>query len=105
MSAADWQNAGEMLSDIVEVRALGNHRLYLRYADGAAGEIDLVPLLQFTGVFEPLRDAAYFAQVRVNPDTGTIVWPNGADLCPDVLRHHLTGEPLPGQIDTPRRAG
>ncbi len=94
-----------MLDDIVEARPLGGHRLYLRYADGAAGEFDLAPLLQFTGVFEPLRDQQFFALVRVNPDIGTIVWPNGADLCPDVLRHHLTGEPLPGQSDSVRRAG
>ena len=94
-----------MLDDILEARPLGGYRLYLRYADGAAGELDLAPLLQFTGVFEPLRDPEFFAQVRVNPDIGTIVWPNGADLCPDVLRHHLTSEPLPGQTDSARRVG
>jgi hypothetical protein len=94
-----------MLNDIVEARPLGGYRLYLRYADGAAGEIDLAPLLRFTGVFEPLRDPAYFALVRVDPDAGTIAWPNGADLCPDVLRHHLTGEPLPGEADKARRTG
>jgi len=94
-----------MLNDIVEARHVQGYRLYLRYGDGAAGEIDLAPLLQFTGVFEPLRDPAYFALLRVDPDIGTIVWPNGADLCPDVLRHHLTGEALPGQTETTRRAG
>ena len=94
-----------MLKDIVEVTHVGGHRLFVRYADGAAGEIDLAPLLQFTGVFKPLRDPEFFALVRVNPDIGTIVWPNGADLCPDVLRHRLTGEPLPGQTDDARRAG
>ena len=94
-----------MLNDIVEVRCLGGYRLFLRFADGLAGELDLAPLLRFTGVFEPLRDPEYFALVRVDADSGTIVWPNGADLCPDVLRHHLTGEPLPGQAGAARRAG
>jgi len=94
-----------MLDDIVEAKPLGGYRLYLRYADGVTGELDLTPLLQFTGIFEPLRDPQFFAQVRVNPDIGTIVWPNGADLCPDVLRHHLTGELLPGQTNSARRAG
>jgi uncharacterized protein DUF2442 len=93
-----------MLNDIVEVRHLGGHCLFRRFADGAAGEDDLAPLLQFTGLFEPLREPEYFALVRVDSDAGTIVWPNGADLCPDVLRHHLTGVPLPGQVDTTRRA-
>ena len=94
-----------MLTDIIEARPLGGYRLYLRYADDTAGEIDLAPLLQFTGVFEPLRDPQFFGLVQVDPEIGTIVWPNGADLCPDVLRHHLTGEPLPGQTDSARRTG
>ncbi|MGD9617171.1 MAG: DUF2442 domain-containing protein [Alphaproteobacteria bacterium] len=94
-----------MPNDIVEARPLGGHRLYLRYDDGVEGEIDLAPLLTFTEVFTPLRDPAYLAQLRVDPDAGTIVWPNGADLCPDVLRHHLTGKALPGRTDPARRAG
>jgi hypothetical protein len=93
-----------MLSDIVEARYVEEYRVFLRFADGRAGEIDLRPMLDFTGVFEPLRDRAYFAQLRVEPDIGTIVWPNGADLDPDVLRHRLTGEPLPGQGEA-RRTG
>jgi hypothetical protein len=94
-----------MLSEIVEVRHLGAHRLFLRFADGGSGEVDLAPVLRFNGVFAPLRDEKYFAQVRVDADSGTIVWPNGADLCPDVLRHHVTGEPLPGQGGGAQRAG
>ena len=74
-----------MTNHIVEVAHLGDQRLFLCFADDRAGEVDLAPLLQFTGVFEPLRDPEFFAQVRVNPDIGTMVWPNGADLCPDVL--------------------
>jgi hypothetical protein len=36
-------------------------------------------------MFEPLRDIEYFAQVVVDAELGTVVWPNGADLAPDVL--------------------
>jgi hypothetical protein len=36
-------------------------------------------------VFEPLKGQAYFRRVRVDPEVGTIVWPNGEDVCPDVL--------------------
>lgn len=94
-----------MLNDIVEARHIEAYRLFIRFADGKAGEIDLAPLLKFTGIFEPLRDLKYFAQLRVEPEVGTIVWPNGADLDPDVLRHRLTGEALPGGDDGVRRAG
>jgi hypothetical protein len=36
-------------------------------------------------VFEPLREVAFFALATVDSETGTVVWPNGADLAPDVL--------------------
>jgi hypothetical protein len=83
-----------MLKDIVEVRHLGGYRLALRFEDGAAGEVDLGSRLSFHGVFAPLRDVSEFAKVRVNPELGTIVWPNGADLDPDVLYSTVTGQPI-----------
>ena len=47
------------------------------------------------GVFEPLKDPAFFRQVRLNGEAGTIEWPNGVDLCPDVLYSRATGIPIP----------
>ena len=85
-----------MLRDIVEARPLGGHRLYLRFEDGVAGELDLAEFLEFRGVFEELRDPAAFARVRVVPEWGTIAWPNGADLDPDVLYSRVTGSPVMG---------
>ncbi len=78
-----------MLKDIVEVKPLGEHRLYLRFEDGVEGEVDLDKLISFNGVFEPLRDPALFKQVSVNSDLGTICWPNGADLAPEMLYGEL----------------
>jgi len=83
-----------MLKDIVEVRPLGGHRLYLRFEDGVAGELDFSGRLRFEGVFAPLRDPAVFAQVRLAPELGTVAWPNGADLDPDVLYSALSGIPI-----------
>lgn len=58
-----------------------------RLADGLVSEFDLADKLAgpVGPVFEPLRDPAFFAQVTVGPELGTIVWPNGADLAPDAL--------------------
>lgn len=83
-----------MLKDIVEVRPLGGHRLYLRFEDGVAGEVDFARRLRFEGVFAPLRDPAIFARVRIHPELGTLVWPTGADVDPDVLYAMLSGRPL-----------
>jgi hypothetical protein len=41
-----------------------------------------------------LKDGREFAKVRVDPELGTIVWPNGADLDPDVLYAEITGKPI-----------
>ena len=50
-------------------------------------DVDLTDRLagQVGPVFEPLKDPAYFAQVTVDAELGTVVWPNGADLAPDAL--------------------
>ena len=59
----------------------------ISFSDGSRRDIDLSPLLK-GAVFEPLlADPELFRQVRVDEELGTIVWPNGADLCPDVLYH------------------
>lgn len=83
-----------MLKDIVEVRPAGEYKLYLRFEDGVEGEVDLSKLIEFKGVFEPLRDVREVAKVRVDAEHGTIFWPNGADLDPDVLYSMLTGKPI-----------
>lgn len=83
-----------MLKDIIEARATGGHRLFLRFEDGVSGEIDLGKLVAFKGVFAPLQDPEELAKVRVDPEIGTVCWPNGADLDPDVLYGELTGGSL-----------
>jgi len=80
-----------MLQDIIAANPLGGYRLRLRFEDGVEGVVDLGAILSFRGVFEPLKDPAYFSQVRVDPQLGTVVWPNGADLDPDVLYGCVTG--------------
>ena len=83
-----------MLRDVVEVRLLEGYRVFLRFDDGVQGEIDLEPLLSpFDGVFEPLTDLARFREVFVD-DGGTIAWPNGVDLAPEILYAKVSGHPL-----------
>jgi hypothetical protein len=89
-----------MLTDVTAVQPLDGYRVHIQFEDGVEGIVDLAELISFTGVFAPLRDRAYFAQVYVNPDVGTICWPNEADIDPDVLYALVTGEPIPSLAET-----
>jgi len=70
---------------VTHVEVLDDHRLRLSFEDGTTGEVDLSDLLARGGVFAQLRDVAYFGQVRVDPDGGTITWPNDTDVAPEML--------------------
>ena len=83
-----------MLKDIVKVKPLKDFHLHLEFEDGAKGEVDIRKLVKFRGVFVALKDETFFAKVQVNPEWGTIFWPNGADLDPDVLYSMVTGEEI-----------
>jgi hypothetical protein len=72
------------LVHVTAVEAVGDHRLFLRFEDGAEGEIDLSGW-PWRGVFEPLAEPEYFQQVVLDEELGTIVWPNGADIAPETL--------------------
>jgi hypothetical protein len=94
-----------MLSDVVKVEPRGGYRIWLQFQNGVAGEIDFEPLLRFQGVFAPLRDPAYFARVRVNPDLGTICWPNDVDWDPLVLYSNVTRRPIETLLTRPGSVG
>lgn len=74
------------------VRVLAGHRLEVSFSDGVCGAIDLTNrIVGRGGIFEALEDPEFFRQVRVNHELGTIVWPNGADICPDLLYEWASG--------------
>ena len=93
-----------MLQDIVEAFPLDGFRLKLRFEDGVTGIVDIDQCVTFTGVFAPLLERAQFEAVNVNAELGTVCWPCGADLDPDVLYAKITGAPLPLSTRTQARA-
>lgn len=74
----------EAFADVTHVEVVGEHRLRLTFSDGAVGDVDFVGR-EWRGIMEPLGDPAYFARVKVDPEAGTISWPNGVDLAPEPL--------------------
>jgi hypothetical protein len=93
-----------MVPRVVECAVRPLHRLWLRFEDGAQGEVDLSHLVGM-GVFAGWKDPAEFARVGIDADTGTVCWPGGIDLDPDVLHHRLTGSALPGSQGATRKSG
>lgn len=72
-----------MFVRINKAKCLGEHQLSLEFSDGVIREIEIHRGLG--GVFGGLDDEELFSQVSVDPMTGTLAWPGGLDLDPDVL--------------------
>jgi Protein of unknown function (DUF2442) len=83
----------DRLFDVTAVEVIADFRLRLTFDDGTVGEVDFAERV-WEGVFEPLRDPRSFAQVRLDPDAGTIAWPNGADMAPEALYERARRQPI-----------
>ncbi|MBW7882526.1 MAG: DUF2442 domain-containing protein [Caldilineaceae bacterium] len=70
--------------DVKAVDIVGDYTLRLTFEDETQQVIDFEPVL-LGPVYEPLRDIDQFNRVKLNPDTGTIEWPTGADFNPAIL--------------------
>lgn len=87
-------SVGEKYHPVVAgVAVVRDHVLRLLFSDGTVGDVDF-STERWTGVLEPLNDPSYFAQVAVDPEAGTIVWPNGIDLAPEPLYEQAHAHPL-----------
>ncbi len=78
-----------MFLHVREAKYLHDYTVWIRFNDGAEGEIDLEPELEGE-VFGPLRDKELFRRFRVDPEIETLVWENGADLAPEFLYERMT---------------
>lgn len=88
---------------VTDAKYLGDYRLWLSFNDGASGEVDLSGRLH-GNIFEPLKELAFFSQVRFDPAMDTIVWPNGANLAPECLYDEMVeqGRCVTFPVQSPR---
>ena len=63
---------------------VGPYTLSVRFTDGTTQRIDFRPVLEGE-LFGPLQDLAVFNAVALDPEAGTLAWPNGADFDPATL--------------------
>jgi hypothetical protein len=70
---------------VTAVEALPGYRLWVRFADGLTGAVDLANLVHSpaAGVFGALQDPSLFSQVRL--ELGAVAWPGDLDLAPDAM--------------------
>ena len=74
---------------VISLSILPGHRLAVTFRDGTTGVVDLSAVLtaQECGIYEALKETAFFEQVRL--ELGVVTWPNGADLDPAWMHEEL----------------
>lgn len=84
-----------MFPRVVDVRHVKDYELEIGFSDGAVTKLDFRKrVVGRGGVFEALEKVETFAQVSVDQEAGTLVWPNGVDFCPDVLYAEATDKDI-----------
>lgn len=78
---------------VVGAVAIRDHVLRLLFDDGTVGDVDF-SAEEWRGLLQPLSDPKYFSRVRVDPEAGTVAWPNGEDLAPEPLYEEARAHPL-----------
>lgn len=69
---------------ITSIELIAPYALRLAFGDGLTRTIDFKSILAGE-LYGPLRDPAVFAQVHLDPEVHTVVWPTGADFDPATL--------------------
>jgi hypothetical protein len=69
---------------VTSIERIPPYSLRLGFNDGLIRTIDFEAILEGE-LYGPLRDPAVFAQVMLDPEVHTVVWPSGADFDPAIL--------------------
>ena len=77
-----------MILHVREAKYRRDYVIWLRFNDGAEGEIDLTQFLEGE-MFASLKNLQEFKKFQVDPELQTIVWENGADLAPEFLYENM----------------
>lgn len=73
-----------MFLHVTAIKEVHPFELVVEFSDGVLKRVDLRKEL-FGEVFEPLNEPEFFQKARLNPETQTVEWPNGADFAPEFL--------------------
>jgi hypothetical protein len=81
----------EEIIEITSVEPLENYKLRVTLSNGRRGIFDVSQFID-EGVFLELNDPGYFRRVYI--DYGTLVWPNGQDIDPEIIEISLQHDQL-----------
>ena len=73
-----------MYPKLTSAKNTKNYKIWLEFADGTEGEIDLEKQL-YGEIFEPLKNPNYFKSFKIHPELNVISWDNGADFSPEFI--------------------
>jgi hypothetical protein len=79
------------MHNIIDVKPVGQYKISVTFEDGVSGVIDLSDLIG-KGVFAAIKDPREFKRVSIDPQTHTVCWPNGIDLCPDSIYSDISSK-------------
>lgn len=71
---------------VVSFEKVAPFTLKVAFDDGSSQVIDFRPVLKGE-LYGPLEEPSVFDQVKIDPEVHTLVWPNGADFDPAILRN------------------
>ncbi len=78
------------MKKITALKVLDNYRVWLRFNDGAEGEVDFSSKRR-SGIFGIWNRYENFRAARIG-DSGELIWNDQLDLCPDSLWLQVTGQ-------------
>lgn len=78
-----------IITSIIDINA-PDYQLLVQYNGHEKIRLNLLPLIesaesQSKPFWGELKDQDLFAEVRLTKIGGTVEWPNGADICPELL--------------------
>ena len=74
-----------MFLHVISAEYIGGYKVQVSFNNGQDGTADLSCVPLKGGIFSQLKEKSIFAELKVDKELSTIVWPNGVDLAPEYI--------------------
>ncbi len=79
-----------MIAKPLQIKALNNYTIWLKYDDDTEGRVNLDYLVK-KPIFSKWKELDFFNKVHINKETNAIAWDENIELCPDSLYLKIKG--------------